>query len=104
MKIKTTRKQMEQYNRIVRIGYCDAQEMLKYRSPFAYSCGVYGWNGDYYEVDGVLIATGYRSLPSSKNVKCEYEDIRRFEGEAEKAQTKDAIESVLNKFIEYITR
>jgi hypothetical protein len=76
---------------------------LKYASPFAYSAGVYGWNGDYYEVDGVLIATGYRSLPDSKNVKCDYSLVREYEGKAEKLHTREEVEAVLHAFIAKIT-
>lgn len=82
MKLKTTRKQMQEYHRIVSIGYCEAQFLLKGHTPFAYSAGVCGWNADYYDIDGVLIATGYRSMPSSKNVKCDYELVRKFDNEA----------------------
>jgi len=103
MKLKTTRKEMEQYHRIARIGYCEAQHLLKYRSPFAYSCGVYGWNGDYYEVDGVLIATGYRSLPNSKNTNCDYSIVRKFDNLAI-GKSAEEVEQLLKEFIEEITK
>ena len=99
MKLKTTTKQMRQYHRIVRIGYCEAQALLKYASPFAYSSGVYGWNGDYYEVDGVLIATGYRSLPDSKNVRCDYSLVREYENKAGKLTSREDVEKLLHEFI-----
>lgn len=104
MKLRATRKEMSQYHRIVQIGYCDAQYLLKYRSPFAYSAGVYGWNGDYYDVDGVLIATGYRSLPDSKNTKCDYKLVREYEARAERAGSMEAVEAILKEFITTITK
>jgi len=103
VKLKTTTKQMRQYHRIVRIGYCEAQALLKYASPFAYSSGVYGWNGDYYEVDGVLIATGYRSLPDSKNVHCDYSLVREYENKAGKLTSREDVEKLLHEFIAKIT-
>jgi hypothetical protein len=104
MKLKTTRKEIEQNShRIVAIGYCAAQNLLKYRSAFAYSCGVYGWNADYYEVDGVVIATGYRSLPNSKNTKCDYKTVRAFDRKAEKAGNVEKVNAILKKFIQEVT-
>lgn len=67
MKCKTTAKAIrENYGgRILRIGYCDAQALLRYETPFAYSSGVYGWNCDYYDIDGVCISTGCRPIGRS---------------------------------------
>lgn len=103
MKLKTTAKAIRNgYHRIVRIGYCEAQFLLKYRSPFAYSAGVYGWNGDYYDVDGVCIATGYRGLPDSRNVKCDYALVRKYDDMAQ-GKTQAEIEVLLRAFIKEIT-
>lgn len=44
------------------VGYCDAQALLSYQNKMCYCAGVYGWNFDAYDVDGVLITTGYRNL------------------------------------------
>ena len=104
MKLRTTRRNMENnFHKIVRIGYCDAQSLLRYQSPFAYSCGVYGWNGDYYNIDGVLIATGYRSLPNSRNVKCDYNTVKEYENRAEKAKNAEEVNAILKDFIARIT-
>jgi len=105
MKLKTTKKEIENNShRIASIGYCEAQHLLKYRSPFAYTCGVYGWNGDYYLVDGVTIATGYRSLPSSRNVKCDYKTVRQFDDRAMNAKTANEVNAILAEFIKTITQ
>ena len=43
------------------LGYCDYQDVFKYLDANAYTCGVYGWNADIYEVGGnFAIVTGYR--------------------------------------------
>lgn len=77
MKCKTTAKAIrENYgSRILSIGYCAAQSLLRYETPFAYSAGVYGWNCDYYDIDGVCISTGYR--PIGKPI--DYEKLREAE-------------------------
>jgi hypothetical protein len=102
-KLKTTKKQIERNYRIASIGYCEAQYLLKYKSPFAYSAGVYGWNADYYDVGGVIIATGYRSLPNSKNTKCDYKTVRAFDERASKAKTAQENEAILQEFIKAIS-
>lgn len=63
MKLKATKKEiLNGYNKVLRIGYCDLQHLLNYESPFAYSAGVYGWNCDYYNIDGTIISTGYSPI------------------------------------------
>ena len=63
MKLKTTNKQIRaNFYKVLNIGYCDAQYLLSYKNPFAYTCGVYGWSADFYEIDNVCISTGYRPI------------------------------------------
>lgn len=80
MKFKTTAKELRAgCPRIVSAGYCDLQYLLRTREPIAYTCGVYGWNFDVYEIDGLTICTGYRGMvgPRANN-------IREYEAKAEK--------------------
>ena len=64
MKFKTTRKAVVNGSvNIIRAGYCSLQTLLSNHEPVAYTCGVYGWNFDVYEVYGVTICTGYRGMP-----------------------------------------
>lgn len=61
MKAQVTRKYINTvYDDVFSVGYCGAYYLLKGVEPFAYNCGVYGWNCDYYYVNGVCICTGYR--------------------------------------------
>jgi hypothetical protein len=63
MKYKTTAKAIRNAGgNIVSIGYCDAAHLLHNHSANAYTCGVYGWNFDVYEVYSVTICTGYRGM------------------------------------------
>lgn len=67
MKIKTTRKAIISSSpRLVSVGYCDLQALLRYHSPIAYTCGMYGWNFDVYEINGLTICTGYRGMPGRR--------------------------------------
>lgn len=82
MKLKTTKKEIRGgFYRILSIGYCDAQYLLKYKNPFGYSAGVYGWACDYYDIDGVCISTGYSPL-TDKNMIHDYNLVREYENKA----------------------
>ena len=86
------------------VGYCDLQYLLNNHSPIAYTCGVYGWNFDVYEVYGVTICTGYRGMVGPR---CE--GIREYEKKAEKIlswenkemtyeEKREAVEILLHEF------
>ena len=81
MKIKTTRKSIvDNYpaNRIISVGYCGLANLLSVAEPIAYTCGVYGWNFDVYNVDGLIICTGYRGMPGRRaNGEREFEEKAR---------------------------
>lgn len=109
MKFRTTRKEvMTGYNKTIKIGYCDAQTLLEYAEPVAYTAGTYGWNADIYDMgDGVAIVTGYRPFG---NTKPSYELIREYELLAKAidwhttnyAERKERVEQLLEKFIEEV--
>lgn len=49
------------YRNVIKVGYCDMQDALKWREPTFYTAGVYGWNADVYVIDyDTVIVTGYR--------------------------------------------
>ena len=62
MKTKTTKKAvMNAYRNVIKVGYCDMQDALKWSEPNFYTAGVYGWNADVYVIDcDTVIVTGYR--------------------------------------------
>lgn len=110
MKFRTTQKTIRDgYAKIYRCGYCDLQNLFRYTNATAYTCGVYGWNFDLYEIDGVAITTGYRGMMG----KCiPFELIRKYESKAKKAiekanfnykKTKSALDKLIAKFIEELT-
>ena len=79
MKLKTTKKQIkEQAKKLMSVGYCEAQYLLYYCEPFAYSAGTYGWQCDYYNVNGTIISTGYQPIGDNVDYKVRaYEDKAR---------------------------
>jgi len=98
MKFKTTAKVLKAgYYYIIKAGYCDLQNLLHYKNPVAYSSGVYGWNFDVYNIDGVAIATGYRGMPH-KNTKEDYKLIREYDKKAE-GKTTEERDALLKEFI-----
>lgn len=98
-KIKTTKKEMNENYRILSIGYCNAQYLLAYEAPVAYSAGVYGWACDYYNIDGVIISTGYSPL-KNKNMKDDYKLIREYENRAKSLNSREEHNALLKEFIE----
>lgn len=63
MKTKMTRKDINT-RYAIGVGYCDAAYLLGDVNAIGYNAGVYGWNWDAYNVDGVEIVTGYRNFPA----------------------------------------
>lgn len=104
MKIKTTRKAIVAGSVNVKCaGYCDLAHLLRNHSPIAYTCGVYGWNFDVYEVYGVTICTGYRNMPGSRLEGIgEYEkkarDIWSWDNKTPFEEKQKQVESLLKEF------
>ena len=113
MKFKVTKKEIRNnYDRIISIGYCNAQWLLKYEEPIAYSTRSEGWACDYYDVDGVLISTGYAPL-TARNTHSNYDIVRRYNEQAEKIacncslsheERKTQINALLKKYIKEVTQ
>lgn len=78
MKIKTTKKEVRKFYKIIGAGYCSMQNLLRYKEPFAYSERAEGWACDYYNINGILISTGYAPL-NSKNVNFDYATLKEYE-------------------------
>ena len=95
MKYKTTRRDLLNYygkDSALAVGYCDAQFLLRGFEPDSYTCGVYGWNFDAYDIDGVLITTGYRNLIGKPT-----RFVRSFEEKARKILSWDNPDSYEKK-------
>lgn len=92
MKLKVSKKEIKSNvisDNLIAIGYCEAQYLLRGKQPFAYSAGVYGWSCDYYQIDGVIISTGY----SPTGARVDYKLLIKYEDKAAKiAESGDAWE------------
>ncbi len=105
MKYKTTAKAIRENTCNPRsVGYCDLQHLLTNHSPNAYTCGVYGWNFDVYDVYGVTICTGYYRMvgPRCKGI-AEYEEkaakILSWDNkEMTYDEKREAVENLLHEF------
>lgn len=94
MKYRTTRKAIVNgCTNIKCAGFCDLQHLLQNHEPTAYTCGVYGWNFDIYEVYGVTICTGYRGMPGER-----LKGIAEYEQKAREVGTPERVERLLQEF------
>lgn len=111
-KYKSTKKAIRSNaSKIAMIGYCNAQNLLKFEEPFAYSERAEGWACDYYDIDGVIISTGYAPLANS-NTHCNYDIVKKYDDQALKItcdysltweQQKEQITELLHEFIKEIS-
>ena len=106
-KLRVTRKEMRENNYIFGIGYCEMYSLLQFNRPVAYSAGIYGWDCDYYIVDGVVISTSYRPI-KNKNMKNSDKLVKEYEEKAIKIsnsitmtweQKKNRVDKLLSKLI-----
>ena len=99
IKSRITRKELENgYNKVIRAGYCELQNLLRVCPARYYNCGVYGWNWDAYELEtsnGELVAvcTGYRGLVGER-----IDGLTQFEKQAEAIW--NSTENYGNKLVE----
>ena len=107
MSFKTTRKSIVNSTAskdLLSVGYCGLVTLLKNHSPIAYTCGVYGWNFDVYNVYGKTICTGYRNMSGRKaNNEAVYEEkVRAISDNYDLSweERRDRIESLLKEFCE----
>ena len=94
MKYKTTAKAVK--NGCVNVkcaGYCKLDNLLKNHEPTAYTCDVYGWTFDVYEVYGVTICTGYHGMPGTR-----LQGVNEYEQKARAAETPEQVERLLQDF------
>lgn len=110
MKFKTTQKAVKEgYRNIIKIGYCNLQYLLHYKNPVTYTCGVYGWNADIYDISGVAIVTGYNPFG---NIQPDCELVREYDSKArqivlswdkyEHDEKIKILDDLLNEFIKKV--
>ena len=103
MKFRATKKQIMEGYYCYQVGYCDLYYLLYFKNPIAYTCGVYGWNSDIYEVGNVAIVTGYRPF----GVHVPHELIKKYEtyardvvrGDDTPEKKKELVRKALEDFV-----
>ena len=110
-KIKVSKSEVKNNNyRILGVGYCKMQYLLQYQQPTAYSAGAYGWSCDYYDINNVVISTGYNRI-HSQNMKDDYDLIKQYEDRAcsivcdnHYQNSKEAVNKLLLELLEKLKK
>ena len=107
MKVKVTKKQiMSNYSNVLELSYCALQTLLNRFAPSYYTAGIYGWNADIYEIDGLCICTGYRpfgtfipNYTEIERVNKQYQELKEqhLSYEEETKAVKELLKSLLKK-------
>ena len=110
MKYRTTKKAMkESYRKIYCAGNDSLQHLLKFHDPIAYSTRAEGWACDYYDINGILLSSGYAPIGKNidYNLRSKYDDEARkilSNYDLEYEEKKKQIEILLNEFMEIVTK
>ena len=105
MKSKMTKREIKsKYNNIIKVGYCQAQYLLNCEDAVAYSAGVNGWACDYYDIDGVIISTGYAPIgkEADRNTIKKYNNEARALKYANYDEYKNELRKLISKFIDEV--
>lgn len=108
MKQRLTMKEVKSWNKpILKTGAYSMQRLLWFEDPVGYTAGIDGWNADIYEVEGIVIVTGYRSFGQ---IQLTYEDIKPYENKADQIihdntffnhdVKKLQVQKILHEFVE----
>ena len=110
MKTLITKKAiMNSYRNVIKVGYGNMQDALKWREPNFYTAGVHGWNADVYVIDcDTVIVTGYRpfgNMELSREViytlnKCAESITRYFDYDTAKIYLRNNLDELISG-IEY---
>lgn len=87
MKARVTNKMLRE-NQAIKVGYCAMTYLLRYEEPVYYTSGVYGWNSDVYNIDGIIVSTGYRPAGTRR---IDYKTIEVYEGMARDIADDDSL-------------
>lgn len=79
--------------KVIKLGYCEGQYLLRNAQRIGYGAGVYGWNYDVYSVDGAIICTGYRGMPG-RRPECDCDEYEKRAEQAARSWDADRLEQV----------
>ena len=98
----------ESYKNIIKCGYCELQNLLKGIDKKGYTCGVYGWDADIYQINiDTVIVTGYRTFG---NIEADHELSKEYDTKAEEifkktktySKASEKVNELLNEYIKII--
>lgn len=108
-KYRTTKKAIrEMGDPIYCVGYCNLQNLLRFREPFAYSTRAEGWACDYYSIENFIVCTGYAPIGR----KIDYNLCREYDQKAREIlcdysltweQQRDRLEELIEEFAGKLT-
>lgn len=108
-KYKTTKKAIREIgDPIYCVSYCNLQNLLRFRDPFAYSTRAEGWACDYYSIENFIICTGYAPIGR----KTDYNLCREYDQKAREVlcdysltweQQRDRLEELIEEFAGKLT-
>ena len=110
MKFKTTKKDiMNGYEKIISVGYCNLQSLLRCERETAYTVRREGWAADIYDFGNTAIVTGYAPFG---NIRPGYEVNQRYEERATKAtegvykweEKKAILQEFIKEYIQEVTQ
>ena len=104
MKEYITRKEVRNasYNSVIFCNEIQNIAALCGLSPEYYNAGLYGWNWDLYDFEGMAIIGGYRNFPKC-NASVEYSDAERIEKHIRKLKTKRGRQTAAIRLIKKFT-
>lgn len=106
---KTNIKRM--YQNTIRIGYCELQNLLRFKKADFYTSGVYGWNADIYPINiNTAIVTGYRPFGT---ISPNYEIVKKYDQQAQEIlkngkydykEKENLVNALLDNFINEVIK
>lgn len=110
MKFKTTKKAvMDGYDKVICVGYCSLQSLLRCESESAYTVRREGWGADIYDFGNVAIVTGYAPFG---NIRPAYETNQRYEKRAREItdgiynwqEKKALLDDLIKEYLQEVTQ
>lgn len=109
MKYRTTKKDtINNYNKVICVGYCDLQTLLSHETQTAYTTRREGWAADVYDFGNTAIVTGYAPFG---NIRPSYDIYQKYENAAKKiyynydlswTEQKEQLRELIAAFIEEV--
>ena len=102
MKSTTQRELKSRFNKIISVA--DVSFLFEFTKRFAYNAGSFGWNFDAFDVNGVCLCKGYRTIGEKPNwpILRKYDDQAKqiYFSEPDREMRKSKINDLRDSMIE----